>query len=243
METSSDGRRDSPRVKVRLKVRFKSSEAFINEYTHNISKGGIFIRTSKPCRLRDRVELVLIVPEDGSEIHTLGEVIHVVAPEDAREQMPAGMGIQILELKKEDQARIEKYIEERLNRGSEGLCRRQHARVEARLRVKFQSKEALVEEYIQNISHGGIFIASANPKQVGEEITVILTHPDTAQELMLRGEVARVVSPADAQALGIQPGMGIKFLDLEPYIISQIDEFIQAETEKVKGKDLILEET
>jgi len=60
--------------------------------------------------------------------------------------------------------------------------------------------------------------------------------------MSLRGEVVRVVSPEEAKRLGLRPGMGVKFLEMDPYTKKQIDDFIKAETIKLRGKDLIIEE-
>jgi type IV pilus assembly protein PilZ len=243
MDVNDQGRRAAARIKAKLKVRFKSADSFINEYTSNISKGGLFIRTNTPCELRDRVAIVLVIPGTEMEVTALGEVIHVIGADQATAGMPAGMGIQLLELKKEDQERIEGYIKAELKLEADILGRRQHARVETRLRVRFESKEALVEEYIHNISHGGIFIQTKKPKQVGEHITLVLIHPETSQEIMLKGEVARVVTEENALKSNTHPGMGIKFKEMEPYVRKQIDEFIKAETARNAGKNLIVEES
>lgn len=242
MDLKDDGRRAGFRLKARLKVKFKNADSFINEYTNNISKGGLFIRTSKPCQLRDKVEIILVMPDTLEEISALGEVIHVVLTGEASEHTPAGMGIQILEITKESQGRIEKFIADTLKADSDVVSRRKHIRVETRIRVRFESKEALVEEYIHNISHGGIFIQTNKPKPVGEMISIILIHPDTAQEILLRGEVVRMVSEEEAGNTKLQPGMGIRFSELEPYVKSQIDEFIKAEVSKNAGNNLIITE-
>ncbi len=242
VEIKDQGRRKSVRIKARLKVRFKNAESFINEYTHNISKGGLFIRTQKPCQLNDKVEIILILPETEEEIKALGEVIHIVPPEKATKQTPAGMGLQILEMAEEDRKKIEDFIRNRLKTDADVLGRRKHPRVETKIRVKFESKEALVEEYIHNISHGGIFIQTTKPKKVGEQFTIILVHPETSQEMLLRGEVVRVVSPEEAERLNLKPGMGVKFLEMDDYIRKELDEFIKAETIRQQGKDLIVEE-
>ena len=242
MESKDEGRRTNIRLKARLKVRFKDAESFVNEYTNNISKGGLFIRTPKPCAMRDKVEIVLALPESQEEISVLGEVIHVVSPENASEHMPAGMGLQLLELKKEDQERIEKFISDTVKADADVVSRRKHMRVETRIRVKFESKEALVEEYIHNISHGGIFIQTGKPKPVGDKISVILIHPDTEQEILLRGEVVRVITAEEARMNNLQPGMGLRFHELDPYVKSQIDEFIKAEVTRNAGKNLIITE-
>jgi type IV pilus assembly protein PilZ len=232
-----------PAVKARIKLRFKTAESFIDEYSHNISQGGLFIRTSKPCNLREKVEIVLIIPEDESEIIVLGEVVSIVPAEQARDEFPAGMGIQILELKEEDQKKIENFISSKLKREPDPESMRAHARVEKRLRVRFESREALSEEYAHNISQGGIFIATSKPQPVGESITIVLIHPETGQELLLHGDVARVVPPEDAARLNSQPGMGIKFRDLVPPVMAQIDAFIRSEINKATGDNLIIEKS
>lgn len=242
MDLKDAGRRSSVRVKARLKVRFKNTESFINEYTYNISKGGIFIRTNHPCALREKVEVFLILPGTQQEIVALGEVIHLVGPEQATEHTPAGMGIQILEIKPEDQNRIEEFIKKQIKTSSDVLGRREHPRLEAKVRVKFESKEALVEEYIHNISHGGIFITTNKPAKIHDQIGIILIHPENNQELFLQGEVVRVLSSEDAERLGTVPGMGIKFLKMDTYVKKQIDDFIRSETVKQAGKNLIIEE-
>jgi len=74
------GRRKDIRINARLKARFKDASAFIYEYTHNISKGGLFVRTQNPCDMGCMVEVVIIIPETEKEIPALGEVIHIVSP-------------------------------------------------------------------------------------------------------------------------------------------------------------------
>ena len=108
---ADEERRSSPRVRARLRVKFRSAESFINEYTHNISKGGLFIRTSNPHSMREKVDLIITLPDTNIEVLAQGEVIHIILPENATEQTPAGMGLQILELKKEDLEKINQFMQ------------------------------------------------------------------------------------------------------------------------------------
>lgn len=240
-----EGRRSSVRVKARLKVRFKNAHTFISEYTHNISKGGLFIRTTKPCNLRDKLEVVLVLPESEEEIVALGEVIHIVPVEEATDKTPAGMGLQLIELKLDDQKKIEEYINKRLRTdgGVDYRGRREHQRFETRIKVRFESREALLDEYVHNISHGGIFIATSKPKQLNEVLSLVLIHPETGQEMMLEGEVVRVVSEEEAKRTGQKQGMGIRFLNIDHFVRKQLEEFIASESERQKGKGLIVEES
>jgi uncharacterized protein (TIGR02266 family) len=231
LDNESSGRRTGVRIKARLKVRFKDTSAFISEYTHNISKGGLFVRTAKPCATSSMVEVVLVLPVSGTEITAVGEVIHVVTPEEATEVRPAGMGIELKQIDEKDHKLIEDFIHDNLKSGQgvDGLGRRRHERFETRIRVKFGSLEALMEEYSHNISHGGIFIRTNAPKKLHEKLKIILTHPETGEEMILDGEVVRVVSPEEAGQTSHPVGMGIKFLSLDGYTSDQLSAFINSD--------------
>ncbi len=233
------GRRGEVRVKARLKVKFKSFSSFITEYTHNISKGGIFIRTTQPCELRDKVEVVLVLPDTDQEVLLKGEVMHVIPESEATDQFPAGMGIQITEIRQEYLSLIDDFIAKKLEQeGVDGLGRREHKRYPSRLRVRFGSKQALVDEYLQNISHGGIFIQTKNQRNINELIDIVLIHPTTGEEFKLMGEVVRVVTGEDVkQNPRLKEGMGVRFVDMDEFHQRQIDLFIGAERarEETKG--------
>jgi uncharacterized protein (TIGR02266 family) len=224
------GRRKNLRVKAKLKVRFKDVPAFISEYTHNISKGGLFVRTPKPCEQGSMVQIVIVLPETGQEVPALGEVIHVVTPEQATEAQPAGMGIELKEIKHADVQAIETFIKNKLqeDKYADGLGRREHRRFEARIRVRFGSTEAMIEEYTHNISHGGIFIRTQKPKNLHERVKIILTHPRTNEEMILDGEVVRVVQEKESAALRHPSGMGVRFLTIDKYTRDQLAAFINS---------------
>jgi len=224
------GRRDSLRIKARLKVRFRDASAFITEYTHNISKGGIFVRTTKPCEPGSMVEVKLVIPESEREVSATGEVIHVVKPEEATEHQPAGMGVHLQKMADADREAIEEFIREKIDSGKakDGLGRRRHERYQARIRVKFGSKKALIEEYTHNISHGGIFIKTEKPRALGEKLRITLIHPESGEEIFFDGEVVRVVTPEEATSN--QPaGMGIKFSSLDVHARAQLNSFISSD--------------
>jgi len=224
------GRRKNIRVKAKLKVRFKDVAAFISEYTHNISKGGLFVRTSKPCEQQSMVQVVIVIPEIEQEILALGEVIHVVTPEQATEAQPSGMGIELKEIKHEDVQSIETFIKNKLelDKYADGLGRREHRRYEAKIRVRFGSREAMIEEYTHNISHGGIFIRTRKPKDLHERVKIILSHPVTREEMVLDGEVVRVVREKESAALHHPSGMGVRFLTMDKYTREQLEAFINS---------------
>jgi len=93
---------------------------------------------------------------------------------------------------------------------------RRHKRFAAKVpvEVRLSGWDEYVKLYTQDISIGGLFIASDNPAEVFSTITVRIVLPEEAGELNLEAQVVHVVSPEQAQALGRLPGMGVQFCDV-----------------------------
>ena len=67
----------------------------MSDYTHNISRGGTFIRTHRPLEVGTKLSFRIRAPELG-ELWLKGVVRWVVDVDDAEEDQPAGMGIAFL---------------------------------------------------------------------------------------------------------------------------------------------------
>jgi type IV pilus assembly protein PilZ len=88
-------RRETGRAALRLPVEYDRLNAFLSDYTHNISRGGTFIRTDQPLEVGTPLSFRIHAPELG-ELLLEGVVRWVVAPRDDRytdDDRPAGMGI------------------------------------------------------------------------------------------------------------------------------------------------------
>ena len=114
---STDGsdRRGEDRTAITLKVDYKRLNTFFADYTKNISKGGTFIRTTKPLEVGTEFVFVLTVPEPSLEnapvrLELTGEVKWVVPESAAPEENPAGMGIQFLFEGNEERERVERFV-------------------------------------------------------------------------------------------------------------------------------------
>jgi len=86
-------RRRFPRHAITLRVDYKRMNTFFADYAKNISKGGTFIRTSKPLDSGTEFVFVLSIPGQPDQIQLLGQVMWTVPEEKATEEQPAGMGI------------------------------------------------------------------------------------------------------------------------------------------------------
>src|SRR2546429_27646 len=83
------------------------------------------------------------------------------------------------------------------------------------LRIKLKHKDlgSFVEKFAQNISHGGLFLSSKQPKPVGTEVRFELLLANGDPAIKGEGRVAWIkdFDPDEPQAAH---GMGIKFTKL-----------------------------
>lgn len=79
---------------IELKVEYKRLNAFIADYVRNISRGGTFVKTSRPLSIGTEFMFRLVVPSIARPLMIHGEVNWVVAVDDAS-QTP-GMGIRFV---------------------------------------------------------------------------------------------------------------------------------------------------
>jgi type IV pilus assembly protein PilZ len=109
-ENESD-RRYHVRAPIELKVEYKRLNSFFADYTRNISRGGTFIRTTKPLGIGTEFVFRLTVPTMGEPLVLRGKVQWVVQPEDATGDQEPGMGIGFIFASEADRQRIESVVE------------------------------------------------------------------------------------------------------------------------------------
>ena len=92
--------------------------------------------------------------------------------------------------------------------------RRVHTRYETSIAVDYASGDTFLFAYLQNISEMGIFIRTDEPLAIGTRLTLRF-HVDESAPLVLEGEVTWV-NPYRQSGDNINPGMGVRFIELTP---------------------------
>lgn len=115
-DESRGGSRDSARQPIELRVEYKRLNSFFSDYLKNISKGGTFIRTTKPLDVGTEFIFKLHVPSLDEPLRILGRVQWVVTQDevdagDRRSPGEPGMGIRFVFADPEEQAEIERSVE------------------------------------------------------------------------------------------------------------------------------------
>jgi type IV pilus assembly protein PilZ len=86
-------RRESGRAALELPVEYDRLNALLSDYTHNISRGGTFIRTDRPLDVGTVLSFTIRAPELGEPIVLRGVVRWVVDAGQAGAGRTLGMGI------------------------------------------------------------------------------------------------------------------------------------------------------
>lgn len=93
------------------------------------------------------------------------------------------------------------------------------------LKIRGEDTKGVFFGYAKTISRGGMFISSVNPKKMGEEFEISFKLDDRGREIKCRAVVVWIRQYDSL--IKQEPGMGIKFLDLDDATREEIDEWIR----------------
>lgn len=105
-----------------------------------------------------------------------------------------------------------------------GAERRIFARYAASFRVTFSSAHNFYAGISENISEGGVFIATFEAFAIGTPLALTMTLPND-HEVRLNG-VVRWCREYNPSTPNIQPGVGVQFTELDGETRAAIDEFV-----------------
>lgn len=97
------------------------------------------------------------------------------------------------------------------------------------LKVKGEDKRGAFFGYAKTLGKGGMFIASVNPRKVGEEFDITFRLGDKGPEIRCRCAVVWVREYTPHKQ---DPGMGIKFVNMDEATRNMVDEWVKKTAEK-----------
>jgi len=114
----ADARKDK-RTLLSLKIRYKSAtlEDFIERYSSDISRGGVFIKAKKPLAVGTLLKFEFMLQDESTLLHGVGRVVWRREEADASPQDPAGMGIKFIKMDAGSRAVVQKIADERAQPG------------------------------------------------------------------------------------------------------------------------------
>jgi len=102
--------------------------------------------------------------------------------------------------------------------------RRRFERKRVTVSVDLRGENQFYAGLTENISEGGLFVATAAPFHIGEELDVRLAMKGRLGNQVIRTRVAWIRPDSDG---GLPPGMGLEFVELSKGAHTQIREFIK----------------
>ena len=212
-------KRIARRILSRVKVLFGPQAPEVLGFALNLSADGLFLSALRvfppPTELRIRLE-----PIGAAAIDVRGRVrwgLHV--PQKLVSVVKPGMGIHLESPPRDYLDFFSRLVKMSPVRAS--------PRVEARLEVRFYHRELLIKEYTENISRGGLFIATDEVFEPGEEIKVDLVIPDLATVWQVTGRVAYQLDAEKARERQSQPGIGIELTGNDPRVEEAFRAYVQ----------------
>jgi type IV pilus assembly protein PilZ len=112
-EGSESDRRADARRSIELKVEYKRLNTFFADYTKNISRGGTFIKTSRPLPIGTEFLFKLFVPGREEPLTIHGEVQRIIegGGDESAAGEEAGMAIRFVYREGDPQAEIARIVE------------------------------------------------------------------------------------------------------------------------------------
>lgn len=116
--------RRARRITAAFRVRWRSVDELVVALTHDLSRGGLFIRTARYLPTNAIVRVHLELPDGGGELPVICRVAYVRHESQAAAGKPAGMGLEFLDLGPERLAELERFVAERVPLPSAAVARR-----------------------------------------------------------------------------------------------------------------------
>lgn len=104
--------RKDKRAPVSLKVRFKSAtvDEFIEQYSRDVSRGGIFIKSGQPMSIGTLLKFQFQLKDESPLIKGVGRVVWIRSEDDATAENPSGMGIKFIKMDTESRATVDRVV-------------------------------------------------------------------------------------------------------------------------------------
>ena len=110
---AQDTRKD-PRAKVlSMTVRYKSAtiDEFIEHHSHDVSRGGIFIKTPSPFPPGTLLKFEIRIQDEQSVLAGVGRVVWKREATQANDELPSGMGVKFIKIDDKSKGIIGKLVE------------------------------------------------------------------------------------------------------------------------------------
>lgn len=101
-------------------------------------------------------------------------------------------------------------------------------RFDLEIKVDLESDHNFYTGLTQNISAGGLFIATHHLRRIGDRIVLKFTLPGSDKAVEVETEVRWIRENSSLQRVDGATGMGVRFVNLSPEASAAINRFLQS---------------
>jgi len=214
-------------------IRFSGGGLTMQTTTSRVGAESLFVRALLSPKEGSRVTLSLSLPGSARPLHATG----TVGPSGAEPARDHGFWVRFDQVSQDVRAFLEVLLR------SKGVASpprqapraaapradgRAYARVPARLRVGWKTTREFLVAHSENISRGGIFVASDHPPPLREILELSLDLPDGKGPVKTQAEVVHRVTPEEARASGRRAGAGLQFVGSDDEFRQRLDACVAA---------------
>jgi uncharacterized protein (TIGR02266 family) len=104
--------------------------------------------------------------------------------------------------------------------------RRRHERFTVEAAITLESEHNFYAGLVENLSASGVFIATHTLRPIGEHVEFSIQIGDSEEPITGVGEVRWIREYSETS--DTPPGLGLKFLELDPVSLARLEEFLKA---------------
>jgi uncharacterized protein (TIGR02266 family) len=108
-----------------------------------------------------------------------------------------------------------------------GRERRRAKRVPVEIQIQYETPDGFFQDYMRNLSLGGIFIETPKPLPMNTKLKVQFSLPDMSSPIVAEGVVVHTLRVGQPENPSVS-GMGIRFSELEPSSKEMLESYLQA---------------
>jgi len=113
---------------------------------------------------------------------------------------------------------------------------RRSGRAELQLPVELRSSDGAFAGVTQNVGVGGMFVATEQPRRVGERLALTFTLPGEANPISVQSEVRWIRDNASPESPKRVAGMGLRFVGLPILATVWIEEVVRRHEQALRER-------
>jgi len=200
-------------------VRYSGGGLTMQTTSSRLNAEGVFVRGFVTPKEGSVLSLTLTLPGAPKPVEAKAVITERVMPGDKGKE--AGFWARFDSMNEEGRAALDALLHDR--GGGAGPSKRAFPRVKTRLQVGWSSPREFLVAYSENISRGGIFVATPKPPPLRDVVELLLELPDGMHPARTDAEVIQSLTPDQAAKLGRAPGAGLQFVGSDDEFRRRLD--------------------